>query len=101
MNTKNNDNVNDKDEKHISKYVYDYGDLFASWEGHIAKNLAETLNDMKNVRYYYSIAHDYSERYLMEICQKVMETPEHKIKKSRGALFAYLVKKYGHFDTDD
>ena len=101
MNTKNNDNVNDRNEKHIGEYVYDYGSMLSTWEGSIAKNLAEGLNDMKNIRYYYSLTYEYSERYLKEIYQKVMETPEHKIKKSRGALFAYLVKRYAHFDTFD
>lgn len=101
MNTKNNDNVNDRNEKQIGEYVYDYASMIDTWEGHIARNLAEGLNDMKNIRYYYSVAIDYSEKYLKEVYQKVMETPDAKIRKSRGALFAYLVKRYAHLDTFD
>ena len=83
------------------EYEYDFGYIFTTREGMVAKEIAEGLNDTKNIRYYFSVALDHSERYLMDIYRKVRETPDHRIKKSRGALFTYLVKKYDHFDTDD
>jgi len=99
MKTKNN--VNDNDKKKEFVYEYDFSYMFSTREGMIAKELAEGLDDTKNIRYYFSVALNHSERYLMEVYRKVQETPIQNIKKSRGALFTYLIKKYEHFDTDD
>jgi len=102
MNIKNNDNDNGENKKKDKlDYVYDLQYILSTKEGVIAKDLAEGLNDMKNIRYYISVALEHSEQYLKGLYRKVKETPEHRIKKSRGALFAYLVKKYEKFDTDD
>jgi hypothetical protein len=102
---KNNVNDNDRkseiEGKNDFEYEYDFGYMFSTVEGLLAKEIAEGLNDTKNIRYYFSVALDHSERYLRDIYRKVRETPAHKIKKSRGALFTYLVKKYEHFDTHD
>jgi len=99
-------NVNDNDSGSNGKkdeltYQYDLEYISTTREGALARDLAEGLGDMKNIRYYFSVTLTYSERYLREVYRKVKETPEHRIKKSRGALFTYLVKKYEHFDTDD
>jgi hypothetical protein len=103
---KNNDNVSndsnvENEKKSAFEYEYDFGYMFSTREGLLAKDIAEGLNDTKNIRYYFSVALDHSERYLCDIYRKVRETPEHKIKKSRGALFTYLVRKYEKFDSDD
>lgn len=95
------DNDNGNKRENDLTYVYGVQFLMSTREGALAKELAEKLNDTKNIRYYISVALDHSERFLRDIYRKVQETPEHRIKKSRGALFAYLVKKYEHFDTDD
>jgi hypothetical protein len=100
INVNDSDNVNDK-KKGEFEYEYDYEYMFKTREGQLARYLAEGLNDTKSIRYYFSVSLDYSERYLKEIYRKTKETPDHKIKKSRGALFAYLVKKYEKLDTLD
>src|ERR1700722_6963232 len=105
VNDNDNDSENEekiKDEKRDDLvYEYDLQYLSGIREGLLAKEIAEGLNDMKSIRYYFSISLEYSERYIREIYRKVRETPEHKIKKSRGALFTYLIRKYEHRDTDD
>ena len=96
-----NDNKNGKKENEELRYIYDLQFMSSTREGILARELAEGLNDKKSLRYYFSLALEYSERYLRGIYRKVKETPEYKIKKSRGALFAYLVRKYEHLDIDD
>ena len=102
--TKNNDNVSPKNRnanEEDMKYIYDLKYVASTREGMLAKEFAEGLNDMKSLRYYFSLTLEHSERYLRDVYRLAMETPQHKIKKSRGALFAYLVKKYEHLDTHD
>jgi hypothetical protein len=97
-------NVNDNggnENKEDLKYEYDLRYMLSTREGMLANEFAEGLNDNKSLRFYFSMALEHSERYLRDIYRKVRETPEHKIKKSRGALFAYLVRKYEHLDTYD
>lgn len=100
-----NDNVqsneNERKKEEDLKYIYDLKYMVSTREGMLAKEFAEGLEDEKSLRFYFSMALEYSERYLREVYRLVKETPQHKIKKSRGALFAYLVKKYEHLDTDD
>jgi len=100
---KNNDNVSNvgNDKKDVYEYEYDFEYIFSTREGVLAKDLAEGLNDTKNIRYYISVAVKYSEDYLRDIYAKVKEIPECKIKKSKGALFTYLVKKYANKDNTD
>ncbi len=101
---KNNDNVpaNGKNENNEElKYEYDLQYIASTRKGLLAQELAEGLNDKKSLRYYFSVALEHSERYLRDIYRLTRETPQHRIKKSRGALFAYLAKKYEHLDTYD
>ncbi|MDD5430671.1 MAG: hypothetical protein PHP03_00375 [Candidatus Pacebacteria bacterium] len=97
MNKENNvtnDNVQ-KEKNENYKYEYDFEYVFSTREGLLAKELAEGLNDTKNIRYYISAAMKHQEDFLWDIYARVMEIPLHKVRKSRGALFAYLVKKHG------
>ena len=100
---KNNDNVekNDENNKEELKYEYDLQYMASTRKGLLAQELAEGLNDKKSIRYYFSVTLEHSERYLRDIYRLTKETPQHRIKKSRGALFAYLAKKYEHLDTYD
>jgi hypothetical protein len=73
----------------------------ASTEGALAKEIAEGLGDEKSIRFYIGICFEYSPLYIREVYEFVRSMPAEKIKKSRGALFAYLIRKYEHFDTDN
>lgn len=60
----------------------------------LAMDLASALDDLKNFPLYLSCANKYPANLLRQILGEVKEVPLKKIKKSRGALFNYLVQKY-------
>ena len=60
----------------------------------LAFDLATALNDRKSLFVYLSYAKRYPESILRRILGDVKEIPAGKIKKSRAALFSYLIKKY-------
>ena len=68
--------------------------LFLTKEELLARDLAAGLNDEGNLRFYFSVCRRYPEEFLRKIYGQVKEIPLNKIKKSRGALFNYLVQKY-------
>jgi len=59
----------------------------------IAVDLADTLDDYQGLPFYISLAKKYPETFLRRILEQVMQVPQEKIKKSRGALFNHLVQK--------
>jgi biotin operon repressor len=60
----------------------------------LASDMAEMLDDQRNIRQYLSYARKYPESVLREFLSQAQQTPSHRIRKSRAALFAYLVKQY-------
>jgi HJR/Mrr/RecB family endonuclease len=64
-------------------------------ESDLAYELASTLEDMSSLQLYLQFAQKYKEEHLRETLEKVMSLDGSKIKKTRGALFTYLVKGYG------
>ena len=60
----------------------------------LALDLAEVLNDHKNLALYLFYSKKYPESFLRKVLGEVKEIPAEKIKKSKGALFNYLIKKY-------
>ena len=61
-----------------------------------AEELALSLNDRASLQLYESFAQRYPESFLRRILNEVLEVPAERIKKSRGALFTYLLKKYAN-----
>ena len=57
----------------------------------LAYELADALNDHESISLYISFTHRFQEDYLKKQLAKVMAIPESKIRRSRGALFTYLV----------
>jgi len=60
----------------------------------LALEIAESLNDRKNLGLYLSYIKRYPEAVIWKAYGEVKEKPFGKIKKSKGALFTYLVQKY-------
>ena len=60
----------------------------------LAWDLANNLNDLSNLPLFISYANKYSSGLLRKALGDALEVPLSKIKKSRGALFNHLVKKY-------
>ena len=57
----------------------------------LANELAETLRDRDSLALYLKFADTYQEDHLRKILAKVMSIPESQIRKTRGALFTYLI----------
>jgi len=63
----------------------------------LANEIAETLKDRDALPYYLTLTRKYHEDYLREVLAKVMTIDETQIRKTRGALFTFLVnQKYGN-----
>lgn len=60
----------------------------------LAFDLVEALKDQKGLPLYLSLSKRYPESFLRKVLGEVREIPDEKIKKSRGALFNYLIQKY-------
>ncbi|MDA8161946.1 MAG: hypothetical protein M0022_03435 [Desulfobacteraceae bacterium] len=61
----------------------------------LAADIANKLNDLANLPLYISYANKYPESFLRKTLGDVMEVPARKITKTRGALFNFLVQRYG------
>jgi len=60
----------------------------------LASDLADALNDHQGLALYLSYARRFPEALLRKVLGEVKEIPSEKIRKSRGALFNHLVRKY-------
>jgi len=75
----------------------DFPDRFASNvnEERVAQDLAVALDDLDGLPFYRSCAKRYPAELLRRVLADVKEIPDHRIKKSRGALFNHLVQRAG------
>ncbi|MBZ0098348.1 MAG: hypothetical protein K8F30_04650 [Taibaiella sp.] len=60
-----------------------------------AYELASTLKDLDALPVYFAFVEKYQEGFLRRMLAKVMSLPEEKIKRTRGALFTFLVQRNG------
>ncbi|RKZ28716.1 hypothetical protein DRQ36_10040, partial [bacterium] len=56
--------------------------------------IAEAFDDEDNIAFYVFAFENYGKRIIRKAFERVQYLPSSKIKKSRGALFNYLLKKY-------
>ena len=61
-------------------------------EEHLAREIAEKLDDPKGLPTYLSIAKKHSESRIRQILEKVLKVPEKQIRISRGAYFNWLIQ---------
>jgi hypothetical protein len=59
----------------------------------LAKELAETLKDRDALPLYLQFAQKYQEAFLRKLLNRVMSIEETKIRRSRGALYTFLVNQ--------
>ena len=105
MNKKNfsniyNVNKNNINNVNVNKYKLNERFIPSTKEELLALDLAKSLNDTKNFAFYVSISKEYSEGLLRRILSEVEEIPLEKIKKSRGALFCHLLKRYSSLKSN-
>jgi len=60
----------------------------------LALELAETLQDHNSLTLYQQFAEKYEEEFLRKVLERVLSIPKDKIRKSRGALFTFLVNQH-------
>lgn len=60
----------------------------------LAHEIAEALNDLEALPLYESYAKRFPEEDLRKLLVRVLSIPQDKIKRTRGALFTYLVGQY-------
>lgn len=61
----------------------------------LAYELASTLSDLESIKAYEGFTERYTEAFLRKALAMLMAIPDRKIKKTRGALFTYLVNQNG------
>lgn len=62
----------------------------------LAQELADTLGDRDSLPFYRDQVFKYSEGFLRSKLKKVMSIPQDQIRKTRGALFTYLIQQHEH-----
>jgi hypothetical protein len=60
----------------------------------LANDIADQLDDRASVQLFLQFTRKYREDHLRKILDKVMSIPDGQIKKTRGALFTYLVHQH-------
>jgi hypothetical protein len=68
--------------------------MYTSKEIQLAEDIAEALHDPDALSLYLSYAHEVPHEKLRELLAKVCSIPDDKIKRTRGALFTYLVGQH-------
>lgn len=62
----------------------------------LASEIAAALEDTAALPLYEGYAQCYPEALLRELLRRTLSIPDHKIKRSRGALFTYLVQQHAN-----
>lgn len=68
------------------------------YELKLAREIAQALDDMDSMALHLQYVRRYKEDHLRKTLQKVLSIPETKIKRSRAALYTFLISrgdKYG------
>jgi len=71
---------------------------YAPYEIKLANEIADALNDRDSISMHLQYVRKYKEEFLRRILNKVMALPDDKIRKSRAALYTFLINqsiKYG------
>lgn len=63
----------------------------------LARSIAEEFGDLDNLPTYQMLCRKYSEEIIRKACKHTLSVPPDKVKRSRLALFIYLVKKYARY----
>lgn len=61
----------------------------------LAYEIAQTLNDPDSLPQFKIYVETYPRQFLLDMLARTMSVPDHKVKKSRGALFVFLVQHNG------
>ena len=62
-------------------------------EVRLANEIADTLNDRDSLQYHLQNARKFKEEFQRRVLMKVMSIPENQIRKSRAALYTFLISQ--------
>lgn len=65
---------------------------------YLASMIAEAFNDEEQVNLYLVYCKKYPDEIIQRAFAAARDFPEEKIRKSRAAIFFYLIKRYAHED---
>jgi len=87
------------------KYIYKKSDTSNNDRGEsslklLPKAIADAFCDQDNIAFYVHAFKNYSPEVIQRAFERALNTPAERIKKSRGALFNYLLKLYDHEQTN-
>ena len=72
------------------------------YERKLANEIADTLKDRDSITMHLQYVRKYKEEHLRRVLNKVMALPEGSIRKSRAALYTFLINQSGkHGDPRD
>ena len=63
------------------------------YERKLANEIADTLKDRDSITMHLIYVRKYKEEFLRKILNKVMALPDDKIRKSRAALYTFLINQ--------
>ena len=66
---------------------------YDNYEIKLANEIADTLKDRDSIAMHLQYARKYKEEFLRRILNKVMALPDDKIRKSRAALYTFLISQ--------
>ena len=66
---------------------------YSNYEIKLAYEIADTLKDRDSITMHLKYVRKYKEEFLRKILAKVMTIDESKIKKTRGALYTFLINQ--------
>jgi len=64
-------------------------------EEKLAREIADALDDNESLTMHIAFSEKYSEGFLRKTLQRVLSIPEAQIRKTRGALYTFLVTQNG------
>lgn len=70
--------------------------MYQDYDSHeikLAHEIANTLEDRDSITLHLQYARKYKEEFLRRILNKVMSLPDSKIKRSRAALYTFLINQ--------
>jgi hypothetical protein len=79
---------------HVSELIPDEGYEDSSKDGLTPEELEKRIGNGESLPYYRSVCRRYSKDVIAQALSDVEATPSERIRKSKGALFTFLVKKY-------
>lgn len=65
----------------------------------LAREIASVLDDMDALPLHQKFAEKYSESFLRKKLMRVLSIPERKIKRSRAALYNFLIQQHEHSES--